>query len=165
MALVSDGRGDQVEQSDLPTIAVGTMVSLDLDESRKFYEEFLGLECVRYAPDRMLIRDFASKEEMEQGGHDFMAIDVRQVDKIEHPQNMLNHWGFSVETTEEVDRIHAEAKAQQDRYGLKVRPITGIHNAYGFYMKDRDSNWWEVECRIHGLTNETIFDQGDKEMF
>lgn len=165
MTLVANGRGGHVDPAAIPAIAVGTMVSLDLDESRKFYEEFLGLECVRYAPDRMLIRDLASKQAMEQGSPDYLMIDVRQVDTIEHPQNMLNHWGFGVSSTEEVDRIHAAAKAQKDRYQLKVRPITRIHNAYGFYMTDRDRNWWEIEFRVHGLTNEMVFEQGDVEMF
>lgn len=165
MTLVADGRGKMLEHTDLPAIAVGTMVSKDLDDSRKFYEEFLGLECVRYAPDRMLIRDRASKKAMEEGSPNYLVIDVREVDEIEHPQTMLNHWGFNVETTEEVDRIHEKAKALKDKYELKVRPITGIHNSYGFYLRDRDFNWWEIECRIHGMTNDSIFKQGDREMF
>ena len=34
----------------------GTMECYSLKESRKFYEEFLGLECVRHAKPAMVVR-------------------------------------------------------------------------------------------------------------
>jgi predicted lactoylglutathione lyase len=114
----------------------------------------------------MLIRDRAAREAMEEGEPSFLVIEVRQVEAIEHPQNVLNHWGFTVGSKEEVDRIHAEAKEAKDRFGLKkVMPITALHGAYGFYLADRDHNWWEVECRVHGMTNEMIFERGDCAVF
>lgn len=93
---------------------------------------------------------------------DYMVIDVTQVAEIDHPQNVLNHWGLSVATTEEVDRIHAAAMAGQERFGLrKVQKPLSIHGAYGFYFADRDMNWWEIECRLHGKSNPMVFAKGD----
>lgn len=159
---VPDGRGGLIAADALPMIAAGTMVAVDLDLSRAFYEEFFGFDCVRYAPDRMLIRDATSRRAMEAGSPEFMVIDVQQVPEIVHEQNMLNHWGLTVETAEEVDRIHAAAKSMMDRFGLrKVQKITTMHDAYGFYLADRDMNWWEIEYRVHGNTNNMVFAKGD----
>lgn len=159
---VPNGRGATTPRDALPCIAAGTMAATDLDESRRFYEEFLGFDCVRYAPDRLLIRDAASRRAMEAGDPGYMVIDVQQVPEIVHSQNMLNHWGLTVDTKDEVDRIHAAARETKDRYGLrKVQKITTIHDAYGFYFADRDMNWWEVEFRMHGRTNDMVFAGGD----
>jgi catechol 2,3-dioxygenase-like lactoylglutathione lyase family enzyme len=166
MQQLFNGRGASLAADTVPPIAIGTIVSTDLDAARLFYEDFLGLECVRHMPDRMLLRDRAARQAMEGGETGFLVIEVREVAAIDHPQNVLNHWGFTVDSTDEVDRIHAAAKAAKDRFALKkVMPITRLHGAYGFYLADRDHNWWEVECRVHGLTNEMIFERGDCAIF
>jgi len=164
MSEVSNGRGGWVDPAEVPSVAVGTMVSLDLDASRKFYEEFLGLECVRYAPGRMLIRDKACKDAMENGERTALIIDVQEVEAVEHPQNVMNHWGLTVDSEAEVDRIYAAANEMKDVYGLRMKRITNMHGAYGFYMMDRDTNWWEIEFRSHGRTNEMVFEDGDAEL-
>ena len=162
MEKVHDGRGRVRDASDFPAIAVGTMVSSNLDRARKFYEEFFGFECVRYAPDRMMLRDSVAKRLMEEGRPGAFVIDVREVDAIEHPQCMLNHWGFSVDSWEEVERIRAVALERQEEFGIKkVHPITKMHNSYQFYFSDVDENWWEVECRPEGRTMNSVFEEGD----
>ncbi|HWS62458.1 MAG TPA: VOC family protein, partial [Steroidobacteraceae bacterium] len=60
-------------------LAAGTMVSCDLRRSRSFYEEFLGLECVQYAKDRLLIRDSHGGAAMNAARQDFFVIEVQQV--------------------------------------------------------------------------------------
>lgn len=158
---VSNGRGGLVPSSSLTHLAAGTMVSRDLAAARRLYEGFFGMECVRYAPDRMLVRDRRAKYLMKQGARDFFVIDVREVEMIGNPQRNLNHWGFSVQSTDEVDRIHAKAKAEMEGWWIrKVRPITKLHGSYGFYLIDNDDNWWEVEYR-NGMTNDGFFSQGD----
>ena len=58
----------------------GTLECHSLKESRKFYEEFLGLECVRHARPAMVVR-FGLK---------FHIVAV-EVGAAVHPQNVLNH--------------------------------------------------------------------------
>lgn len=158
---ISDGRGGLVKPSSLTHLAAGTMVSRDLDAARKLYEDFLGLETVRISNDRMLLRDRRAKHLMEKGERDFFVIDVRKVDTVEKPQKMLNHWGIAVASQDEVRRIYDLAKAEKDNWYIKkVRPITGIHESYGFMLIDQDDNWWEIEHR-GGLTNELVFARGD----
>jgi catechol 2,3-dioxygenase-like lactoylglutathione lyase family enzyme len=146
----------------IPFLVAGTMVTTDLTAARRFYEEFLGFECVRYAADRMLIRDRYAAAEMARGGDDFFVIDVQQVPEVTSPQRLLHHWGLDVVSTQEVDRVHAEAEARKEQYGLtKVMPPSNAHGAYSFYFSDRDFNWWEIECRPDGLDNEAYFIRGD----
>lgn len=147
----------------MPRLVAGTMVSTDLASARRFYENFLGLDCVAPDADRLLLRDQHSKAAMEAGDDDFFVIEVSRVDRITHPQNVLNHWGIDVSSTDEVDRIHADAVRLQDQFALqRVKKPTHIHGSYGFYLADRDSNWWEIERRIHGLDNRKFFAAGDQ---
>ena len=158
---VSNGRGGAVPSSSLSHLAIGTMVTTDLAAARKVYEEFFGFDTVRYAPGRMLIRDRRARWQMEHGGRDFFVIDVEEVPAIENPQANLNHWGFTVSSQEEVVRIRELALANAEKYRFaKVLPITKIHNSYGFYFYDHDTNWWEVEYRAD-RTNDGYFSGGD----
>ena len=120
---VSDGHGGLVAASNLPHLAVGTMVSRDLEAARKLYEEFLGLEAVRDGDDRLYLRDRRAKYLMEQGERDFFVIEVNKVGNVEKPQKMLNHWGIAVKSQDEVNRIYELAKAEKDQWWIKkVRP-------------------------------------------
>lgn len=151
----------QVKVCSLKMLA-GTMVSTDLDRARHFYEQAFGFECVRHADDRMLIRDRYAKAAMDHGSDDFFVIDVRQVAEIATPHHMCNHWGFDVDSSDEVDRVNAAFKERQEEFGLtKIMPITKAHGAYGFYSIDRDQNWWEVQYVAHGYDNAGMFCRGD----
>ena len=157
---VADGRGRAVPGSSLSHLAIGTMVTTDLAAARRVYEEFFGFDTVQYAPGRLLIRDRRARWQMEHGGKNFFVIDVQEVPAIENPQANLNHWGFTVSSEAEVVRIRELAVANAEKYRFaKVMPITKIHNAYGFYFYDHDTNWWEVEYRER--TNDGYFSAGD----
>lgn len=159
--LISDGHGNLAKASSFTHLVAGTMVSQNLDAMKKLYEDFLGFETVRVAPDRMLLRDRRAKYLMENGERDFFVIEVHEVKSVEKPQKMLNHWGIAVGTTEEVDRLYALAKAEKEKWLIrKMRPITGIHESYGFFIIDQDDNWWEIENR-GTMTNELLFAKGD----
>ena len=158
---VSNGRGAAVARSSLSHLAIGKMVTTDLAAARSVYEQFFAFECVQYAPGRLLMRDRRARWQMENGEQDFFVIDVHEVTEISNPQANLNHWGFTVSSQEEVVRIREIALTNATRFRLaKVLPITKIHNAYGFYFYDLDSNWWEVEYR-GDRTNNRYFSRGD----
>lgn len=140
----------------------GTLVSTDLDRARHFYEEAFGFECVRHCDDRLLIRDRYAKAAMDNGSDDFVVLDVRQVSEIVTPHHICNHWGFDVDSSDEVDRINEAFKERKEELGLiKIMPITKAHGAYGFYSIDADQNWWEVQYVVHGYDNAGIFSRGD----
>jgi catechol 2,3-dioxygenase-like lactoylglutathione lyase family enzyme len=145
-----------------PRLVAGTMVSTDLAKARDFYEQFLGLRCVRYAPNRIFVADSSAATAMSGDDLDFFVIDVTEVETVANPQRMLHHWGIDVSSAAEVDRIRDVAERSKERFGLKtVTPISQIHGAYSFYFADADMNWWEIEFRLDGLDNEAFFSRGD----
>lgn len=129
----------------------GTMEVYSLKESRKFYEEFLGLECVRHAKPGMAVRC----------GLKFHIIAV-EVGEGVHPVNVLNHWGMDVATKEQVDEAYAAALKYQEKYKIRqvLKPVMQ-HGVYSFYMEDLDHNWWEIQY-YPGFQDEDLFDFGER---
>lgn len=128
-----------VENPIIPTrrLARGTLVSANLAESRRFYEEFFGFVCVQPEPGRLLLR----------AGEDWL-LDVVESSVIERPQGVFNHWGFDVSCNEDVLHAHQMAVAHKERFGIrKIQSPKIQHGSYSFYMQDRDSNWWEFQYR------------------
>src|SRR5262245_5731590 len=81
----------------------GTLMSKDLAKSRRFYEEFLGLEVVRHARPAMMLR-FKSG---------MYVVCVCIGEKVPN-QHVLTHWGINVSSREEVDHAYAEAQRLKD---------------------------------------------------
>jgi predicted lactoylglutathione lyase len=134
----------------------GTLECRSLDKSRPFYEEFLGLECVRHQRIAMLLRksEYWSLVCLEVGDK------VRQL-------GIRNHWGLDLATREEVERAHALAHEHQEKYGIqKIQKLTDAHGTYGFYFQDLDGNWWEFQYAGDGQENgegryDKTFEKGD----
>jgi catechol-2,3-dioxygenase len=118
----------------------GTLECRKLDESRPFYEEFLGLDCVRHAQKAMMLR---------KGG--YFGLVCLEKGKNVRPVGVGNHWGLDLASREEVDRAHALAIEHKEKYGIqKVMKITDMHGTYAFYFQDRDGNWWEFQYSGEG---------------
>jgi catechol 2,3-dioxygenase-like lactoylglutathione lyase family enzyme len=127
-----------VEKSAEPVLKLnflshGTLESYDIEKSRKFYAEFLGLEVVKTSPRSLMIR---------LGGNNTIAT-VLNPKKTKMP--MLNHNGLDVATREEVDRCHAAVVAAKEQWDVtKVTRPSDQHGTYSFYFRDPDDNWWEI---------------------
>src|SRR3981189_1293397 len=80
----------------------GTLESRDLGFSRRFYEEFLGLDVVQTSPISLLIR---------LGGPNTLAV---VYSKNVGGMNLLNHNGLDVRTQEEVDGAHRIVREQAE---------------------------------------------------
>src|SRR5947209_18360149 len=65
-------------------ISHGTLGSTDLDRTRKFYEEFLGLEVVRTSPVSLFVR--------LGGDHVYAVVKQKQL----KPMDRINHNGVDV---------------------------------------------------------------------
>ena len=129
----------------------GTLEVYNLKASRKFYEEFLGLECVRHAIPAMAVRC----------GMKFHIICVEVGEQLK-PVNLLNHWGIDVGSRAEVDRCWQAATDLKETYGIrKVMPIADQHGVYSFYLVDLDHNWWEVQS-YEGFQHDDLFEFGDR---
>jgi len=156
MSLMEDA--NTTTQSGKPTPALkleflshGTLESRDLAFSRRFYEEFLGLDVVQTSPISLLVR---------LGGPNSIAV---VYSKQAHEMNLLNHNGLDVRTQEAVDEAHRTVSAQAEQWKLKKISKPHLqHGTYSFFFWDGDDNCWEI------LTNPAggyswLFDQGDLE--
>lgn len=143
----------------------GTLMTKNLQRSRNLCEEFLGLECVQIAEDRMLVRDRDPGVLRQRRGDVYWVMDVHLVDeKVE--TNLFKHWGIEVSSDEDVRRVHVFVEANKERLGLKVvRSPRMQHGTYSFYTEDQDGNWWEVECRPPEESTDNVFARGDMAHF
>jgi catechol 2,3-dioxygenase-like lactoylglutathione lyase family enzyme len=128
----------------------GTLMCRDLAASRRFYEEFLGLEVVRHARPAMMLRLATNMY--------VVCVCIGEKAPVQH---VLTHWGLNVATREEVDRAHASAVEHKEKYGLrKINKVMDRHGAYGFYFQDRDGNWWEIQYEPRAIDD--FYRAGDK---
>ena len=101
----------------------GTITCRDLAASRRFYEEFLGLECVRHVERGLLLR---------KGG--YCSIVCLEVGDHVKPVDRQHHWGIDLASREEVDRALALAHEHKEKYGIqRISRITERHGDYSFY--------------------------------
>lgn len=129
----------------------GTCECYSLRETRKFYEEFLGMECVRHAPPGMVMRC----------GMKFHIVCLEVGDQV-RPCTISNHWGLDVRTKEEVDEAHRKLTELKDHYGVKtiMDPVMQ-HGVYSFYFEDLNHVWWEIEY-YDGFLHDDFFEFGDR---
>ncbi len=126
----------------------GTLICQDMNKTRKFYTEFLGLEVVRHGKPAMMFR-------LGTGMH---VVAVQSSKPT--PMHVLHHWGVDVETKEDVQEAHANALKYQEKYDIqKVMNITDQHGVYSFYLQDMDLNWWEVQYAPN--QHDDCFNAGD----
>ena len=155
--MISDAVVDPGEHQDRKSVikpyvmSHGTLECRNMKETRKFYEEFLGLECVRHCIPAMVIRC----------GLKFHVVCVEVGDKIK-PVSLLNHWGVDVESKEKVDEAYQNALKFKDKYKIKqvMKPVLQ-HGVYSFYMEDLDHNWWEIQ-NTPGFAHDDLFEFGDR---
>jgi len=129
----------------------GTTECCDMRATRRFYEEFLGLECVRHAPTAMAVRC----------GMKWHIVCLEAGVKSDY-SNVHTHWGLDVRTQEEVDAAWKAAHAMADKYGIgQITEPLWNHGVYSFYLEDLDRNWWEIQY-YPDFQHDDMFDFGDR---
>lgn len=133
------------------TMSHGTMEVYNLTDSRRFYEEFLGLETVMHSPGAIAVRCSNS----------WHVIAIQSGEKL-RPVHVFNHWGLDLESREAVNEAHRAAHEYQDKYGIRsIWKPSFQHGIYSFYLEDLDHNWWEYQ-HYDGDETEDMFDFGDR---
>jgi catechol 2,3-dioxygenase-like lactoylglutathione lyase family enzyme len=129
----------------------GTLASRDLEFTRRFYQEFFGLEVHRTSPISLMVR---------LGGNHVYAV-VHSKSHSEMP--FLNHNGLDVETQAEVDEAHRIACEQAEKWKLhNISKPALQHGTYSFYFWDADDNAWEILTNPKGGYS-WLFELGDLE--
>ncbi|RZS85465.1 VOC family protein [Pigmentiphaga kullae] len=129
----------------------GTLECYDIEKSRRFYEEFLGLECVHHASRGLSIRC----------GVKFHIVCLEVGERLK-PVSVFNHWGLDVATPAQVDAAWEAAKTLQQKYEIRqVLSVKSQHGVYSFYLEDLDHNWWEIQ-HYDGFQHDDVFAAGDR---
>ncbi|MFK0111993.1 VOC family protein [Streptomyces sp. NPDC091217] len=125
-------------RTDKPLIPVtmishGTLSSIDLQASRRFYEEVLGFEVVQLSPVTMLLRRGTD--------HTYVVVETGEPGHMQ----LLDHNGLDVPTREDVDESHRLLHEIKAEYGIgRITKLLEQHGVYSFYFQDLDHNWWEI---------------------
>ena len=123
----------------LKFLSHGTLEARELDKTREFYEQCLGLETRRTSPHSLMIR---------LGGENTIAV-VQNPRKAAMP--LLNHNGLDVDTREQVDECYRVLNEGKEKWGLKkITKPADQHGTYSFYFSDLDDNWWEILANPKG---------------
>ena len=130
-------------------ISHGTLGSRDLDATRRFYEEFLGLEVVRTSPVSLMIR--------LGGQHVYAVVFTKKKERMPR----IYHNGLDVATDAEVDAAWSRCNEDASKWGLHeiTKPIAR-HGTYSFLFWDADDNAWEILSNPEGGYT-WIFEKGD----
>ena len=130
-------------------ISHGTLGSRDLEATRRFYEEFLGLEVVRTSHTSLMIR--------LGGQHVYAVVFTKKKERMPR----MYHNGLDVETDAEVDEAWRRCNEEAAKWGLHeiTKPIAR-HGTYSFLLWDGDDNAWEILSNPGGGYT-WIFEQGD----
>jgi catechol 2,3-dioxygenase-like lactoylglutathione lyase family enzyme len=136
----------------LSFLSHGTLISRDLEATRKFYTEFFGLEVIRTSDISLMTR--------LGGDHVYAVVEQKKHDAEMH---FLFHNGLDVGSDAEVDEAHKVTQDQAEKWGLKkISPPKTQHGTYSFYFWDLDGNCWEILSNPSG-GYKWIFEQGDQE--
>ena len=124
------------------TISHGTLASIDLQESRRFYEEVLGFAVIQLSPLSMLLRLGTD--------HVYVVVETGEPGHM----GVLDHNGIDVANREEVEEAHRALVKVKDEYGIRrINNVMDQHGVYSFYFQDRDANWWDMRWRSLGCGN------------
>jgi catechol 2,3-dioxygenase-like lactoylglutathione lyase family enzyme len=130
-------------------ISHGTLGSKDLEATRKFYEEFLGLEVVRTSPVSLMVR--------LGGNHVYAVVHTKKKERMPR----LYHNGVDVDTDVEVDEAYRLCNEQATKWGLHdITKPYARHGTYSFMFWDGDDNAWEILSNPKGGYT-WIFEKGD----
>src|SRR5208282_286343 len=83
----------------------GTLECVDLNKTRRFYEEVLGLEVLQPSPVSLMVR--------QDTNHVYAVVETGRVNK---EMNMLNHNGLDVASPEAVDEAYELLQKVKEEY-------------------------------------------------
>lgn len=138
---------------DIKFMSHGTLESKDRDQSRKFYEEFLGFEVIRSSPMSLMIR-------AKEGTNIYVVVPKEEGAPA---MSVRNHNGIDVYSDAEVDRAYKLVKRDAEKWGIhKISKPMVQHGTYSFYFWDLDDNSWEILSNPPGGYS-WMFERGDQE--
>jgi catechol 2,3-dioxygenase-like lactoylglutathione lyase family enzyme len=113
----------------------GTLECSDIAATRRFLNQFLGVDVVRPLPEAQYLWK----------GGPWSVVCVCIEDSEGKDQGPQNRFKLSVGSAAEVDGAHAAALAHKDEFG--IRAVTDVAERNGirsFQLQDMNKVWWEI---------------------
>ncbi len=128
----------------------GTVECQDMAKTRKFYEEFLGIDVIRPLPEAQYM--------WRGGAWTVVCVHVDGEPKEQGPENRFE---LALGSAEEVEDAHQAALDKQTEFGIKVvQPVTETNGIKSFLIQDLDNAWWEIS-NVTLKHYDQIFEKGD----
>ena len=126
----------------------GTMDCRDAEKTQDFLQNFLGLHSVRKSKGTQYVW---------LGGR-WIIVCLKVGENVPPRQGEGYRFALRVATPQEVDKAHAAALAERERWGiLEVRSVQQEGTMRTFSLRDLNGNWWEIYHRPGHLYDD-VFD-------
>lgn len=129
----------------------GTIECNDIAATRRFLNEFLGIDVVR---------PLEEAQYMWKGGP--WSVVCVCVDGEQKDQGPENRFKLAVKSPAEVDAAHEAAKKHGKEYAIrKVTDVSASGGMRSFMLQDMNHVWWEI-AHVDLAHYDKLFAQGDK---
>ena len=120
---------------DLDFLSHGTLLMDDMAATRRFYEEFLGLDVIRTSQISLAFRL----------NSDTTVACVALSKKVRQPgREYLRHYNSGL-SVGDVGQAHGLALEHAEAYGMRNVGDVGEHDGrLSFLIEDLDGNYWEI---------------------
>ena len=124
---------------DLPFLSHGHATLKDVEESIRFYRNFLGLDVVKTSP-RTLVARLGSNTAIVG-----VTLGEKGLAKANRPWLENAHFGFDLPTADEVKQARELALQHQDNFNiLNIGDMFYGDEGLSFMLVDQDGNFWEI---------------------
>jgi hypothetical protein len=128
----------------------GTIECSDIVATRRFLNEFLGIDVVRPLPEAQYL--------WKGGPWSVVCVCVEGEHKEQGPQNRFK---LSVGSAAEVDAAHAAALKHKDAYEIRtVEDPRDDGRVRSFKLQDMNKVWWEI-TNVSQDDYDALFEKGD----
>lgn len=130
----------------------GTIECSDIAATRRFLNEFLGVDVVRPLPEAQYLWK----------GGPWSVVCVCVEDSEAKEQDPRNHFKLSVGSADAVAAAHEAAIAHKDAYGIRqIGEIEKSAGACAFKLQDLNRVWWEITT-VDQSYYDRLFAAGDR---
>ena len=124
---------------ELPFLSHGHATLKDVEETVRFYREFLGLDVVKTSP-RTLVARLGSNTAIVG-----VTLGEKGLAKADRPWLENAHFGFDFATSDEVREARELTLSHQDSFNiLNVGDLVEDDEGLSFMLLDQDGNYWQI---------------------
>ena len=120
----------------------GTITCLNLDKSRRFYREVLGLDVVSPSPS-------VKPSYIKHPSTPWYIVSLERAPEIRVPHTPLQRFTIAVESPAALAESHRELNQRGEKLGVsELGEIHETSECLSFLLSDPDRNWWEISSPV-----------------